>query len=311
MKLELSEAIGVLSALMEDKKLVAFIGSGISLDSGLPNWEGLILEFIDLIQSLKLNNKKDAEDLKQITTDALNRKGTSRFDPISIATVLKNRLKKCDELYDKNSMAYGDYNSWVAKMFNDRIPNSKHSIIVKTNYPILLTSNYDNLLQKAAFDAGYTDIASNVYTYKQQIPIMSAIHNSKPCIIHVHGIANSLDIDELIFAKEDYNKIVLKHYEGFSFALRMLFTRYSTLFLGYGASDPHLEEVLEELSTYFPIEEGKGFTMPESYLVTLRSKADSILEAYKGRVRTNLILIDDFSQYNELLLHLQSKYPRI
>jgi hypothetical protein len=194
-------------------------------------------------------------------------------------------------------------------MFNQKTPNILHSLIVKTSYPFILTSNYDTLFEDAAYTEGFNDLASSIYTYKDQLEIMSAIYNNKQCIIHIHGTATTLNIDELIFTKEDYNKIILKKYEGFSFALRILFTRYSTLFLGYGASDPHLEEVLEELAEFFPLED-KTFTLPESYLVTMRDKADSIMEAYKNRVRTNLIVIDDFSQYQDLLSHLQNKNPR-
>lgn len=309
MKIELADAYPILEKLMSEDRLTIFAGSGISKLSGLPDWNGLIHEFIDMIEKIKINEMKDKGDLEVIIKDAKNRFANNRFNAIEIATVLKNRLKKCEELYNENTLAYRDYRNWISKMFSQKTPNLLHKLIVKTNYPFILTSNYDTLFEDIAYDESFFDIASNIYTFKDQLEIMSAIYNGRKCIIHVHGTATTLSIDELIFTKEDYNKIILKKYEGFSFALRILFTRYSTLFVGYGASDPHLEEVLEELADFFPLED-KTFTLPESYLVTLRDKADSIMEAYKNRVRTNLILIDDFSQYENLLLHLQNKNPR-
>lgn len=138
---------------------------------------------------------------------------------------------------------------------------------------------------------------------------MSSIHLSKECVIHVHGAVHQLDIDDLIFTKEDYNKLILKHFSGFSFALRALFTRYSTLFVGYGASDPHLEEVMEEVADYFPTEDMDKFPLPVSYLVTRRDKADCIFEKWKGRVRTSLIVVDDYDGCLTLLKELQKNCP--
>lgn len=309
MKYELIDAYPILENLMQENKLIAFAGSGISKPSGLPDWEGLILEFINMIENIQIINSNDKSDLKIIIDDAKKRISINKFNPIEVATVLKNRLKECIELNDKNTLAYQYYNGWVTTMFTNRIPHVNHKLIVKSNFPFILTSNYDNLFQKAAFEEGYLDLTKNSYTFKEQLEIMSAIHNNRNCIVHVHGTANTLKIDELIFTKEDYNKVILKKYEGFSFALRILFTRYSTLFMGYGASDPHLEEVLEELTEYFPLEQN-SFSLPESYLITMRDKADSIMEAYKNRVRTNLIIIDNYSQYTDLLTHLNNKFPR-
>ena len=144
---------------------------------------------------------------------------------------------------------------------------------------------------------------------------MSSIHNRNECIIHVHGAAtgtlSGLSIDELIFTKEDYNKMILKKYSGFSFALRMLFTRYSTLFIGYGASDPHLEEILEEVTDYFPIDADDIYPLPMSYLIVKEDKVDSILSRWKERVRTKIISIKDYSENNNILDALYKIRPRI
>jgi hypothetical protein len=310
MKHELNDALPILEKLLIDNKLNVFVGSGISLDSGIPNWNGLICEFLDMAKKIRFVNSKDKNDIDEIFTNATKRKRDNRFYPIEIATVLKNRLKKCIELTIPHSQAYKDYHNWLGATFASKTSNSKHDAIVATDYPFILTSNYDSLLQASAYDLGYVNFSGRTFSYKNQSEILNAINNNESSMIHVHGIVNNLEIDELIFTKEDYNKIILKKYEGFSFALRMLFTRYSTLFVGYGASDPHLEEVLEELSEYFPLTDD-SFTLPVSFLVTKRDKADIILERYKERVGTQLILIDDFKQYETLLEYLKNVKQRV
>ena len=305
MKYEIHQAKSVLEQLLIDGKLNIFVGSGISIDSGIPTWNGLINEFLEMAKNIRFVNPNDKSKVQQIYTDAKTRQSNGRFNPIEIATVLKNTLKEAQEISIPRSQAYIDYGNWIGKIFGSKVPNQKHIDIISTDFKYILTSNYDDLLQVAAYDEGYLELSSQTYDYTNQVEIIKNVNNNVPSIIHVHGFVNKLRIDDLVFTKEDYNKMILKNYPGFSFALRMLFTRYSTLFVGYGASDPHLEEVLEELSEYFPLVDS-SFSLPENFLVTLRDKADIILEKYKERIGTSLIIIDDFKQYNDLLTHLKT-----
>lgn len=305
MRYEINEAMPILSKLLLEGNLNIFVGSGISIDSGIPTWNGLVDAFLDMASKIRFVDKKDKKEIAEIISVANRRHVDDRFNPIEIATVLKNRLKECKEMRVPHSQAYKFYTNWLNTTFLNKTANEKHKLIVSTDYRFILTSNYDDLLQAAAYDLNYIDFSSNTFSYKQQTEILKSINFGIPSMIHVHGTINNIDINELIFTKEDYNKIILKRYEGFSFALRMLFTRYSTLFVGYGASDPHLEEVMEELSEYFPLIDN-SFSLPESFLVTLRDKADIILEKYKERVGTHLIIIDNFSQYDDILKQLNN-----
>lgn len=308
MKLELKDAIPKLKELLQKDALVLFAGSGMSIDSDIPNWEGLLLKYVQMAESLPKKDTKNSRELEQVINDAKKRIDSGKqLDFIQIATVLKTKIREYNE--DDDILANGIYTLWVNELFLNKEPNIRHELIVSTDYPFILTSNYDLLFEKAAQKLGLYE-TFNSLTYKDELKIMSSIHHSKNCIIHVHGTANKSSIDELIFTKEDYNKMVLKKYEGFSFALRMVFTRYSTLFVGYGITDPHLEEVFEEITEYFPVDAYNKYPLPESYIVTMRKNADLILEKYKNRVRTNLIVIDNYDQYIDLLKELKNEKPK-
>lgn len=311
MKHELSEAIPILTHLLKEDNLILFAGSGISRNSDIPDWDGLLKSFIDMAESLPITDKKNEKELKKIVEDSRLSfsKGISN-NAIRIATVLKNKILECDINKNENKLAKSKYLSWVTNTFANKTPNINHHAIVNTKYPFILTTNYDLLFEEAAARDGINSLLENTYTFKQELEIMSAIHKKVQSIIHIHGSIENLSINELIFTKEDYNNIILKEYGGFSFALRMLFTRYSTLFVGYGASDPHLEEIPEELTHFFPLVDDTKYPLPHSYLVTKRDKADSVLEKWKDRVRTDLIVIDDFKQYDELLEQLKKEVPR-
>ncbi|GAB2763234.1 SIR2 family protein [Rhabdobacter roseus] len=307
MKMELDQGIKELSELIQKNNLVIFAGSGVSVDSGLPSWDNLLLNFMEMAKDLPLSSR-DKKDLTELIDDAQKQHNENKFDPIKVATVIKDKIRGCN--LNEYPLASAKYQYWLSSVFMNKKPNSNHDLIVQTNYPCILTSNYDLLFEEAANNNNFQDLAERTYSYTDELKIMSSIYSSTPCVIHVHGSIVNLSIDQIIFTKDDYNKLILKKYNGFAFALRMIFTRYSTLFVGYGASDPHLEEVMEEIADYFPLHGEDKHPLPYSYLVVLRSKAGAILEKWKNRVRTNLILIDDYSQYNQLLSTLKNLKPR-
>lgn len=307
---KISDALPLLEDLMTEKKLSILAGSGVSIDSGLPTWDGLIDKFIYLAESIPFNSTlPEKKLLDNLITDAKLRKKNNRFDPIAVATTIKKTIKILLEKDDKNPLAKEEYNSWIATEFTRKSPNEYHNLIVTTDFQFILTTNYDTLFEKAALNNGiYNKWPS--YSFKNAVDVMSSIHSNSSSIIHIHGRASELELDELVFTKEDYNKMIFKKYDGFSFALRMFFTRYSTLFIGYGASDPHLDEVFEELAEYFPLNEDIDFKLPNSYLIMKKDKIDSVLETNLSRLRIHIISIDDYSDNKSILEHLNKKFPK-
>ncbi|MDR2011199.1 MAG: SIR2 family protein [Bacteroidales bacterium] len=305
----ISEVLPKLEKLMEDNMLSIFAGSGVSIDSGLPTWDGLIDKFIDLLDTLPFNKELEAKkNLDKLITDSRKRKEDKRFDPILVATSLKRAAKNLDIENKNNPLARSEYLSWVSREFVDKKPNECHSLIVNTDYQFILTTNYDLLFEKAAQKDEIYDIW-DYYSYKNPLEVMSSIHSRKKSVIHVHGTASDLSLDELIFTKEDYNKMIHKKFDAFSFALRILFTRFSTLFVGYGASDPHLDEVFEEISEYFPLQNSDDFKLPQSYILMKEEKIDSLFESNCERLRIDIIKIKNYSENKDILTYLKDKFP--
>ena len=305
----IEEALPKLEQLMEDNSLSIFAGSGVSIDSGLPTWDGLIDNFIELLESLPIEKNLEAkQELDRRIADSKKRKKDNRFDPILIATSLKNAALDLDISEESSPLAFAEYNSWVSSQFVNKKPNEFHNLIIQTDFQFILTTNYDLLFEKAAWNNDIRDKWS-YYSYKKPLEVMSSIHSRKKSVIHVHGTASSLSLDELIFTKEDYNKMILKKYDAFSFALRILFTRFSTLFIGYGASDPHLDEIFEELSEYFPLTKNDDFKLPQSYIIMREDKIDSLFEANCKRLRIDVIKIKNYEENKIILTHLKNKFP--
>ncbi len=65
--MNLNEALPILKEMKIRGRLVLFIGSGISINSGLPTWKGLMIQILDLCEDiLSMLKKKTIKYLTQI-----------------------------------------------------------------------------------------------------------------------------------------------------------------------------------------------------------------------------------------------------
>jgi hypothetical protein len=220
-----------------------------------------------------------------------------------VATVLKHRLS--DLPLNIKTNVENDFKKWFFRLFANADPNQQHRDIALTNYPFILTSNYDTLLEDAAKEIGspYSSLS-----FSEAPLIAEAIYTNTPAIIHVHGKCSDILLEKIILTSDDYARIIKKQHQGFSFSLQSMFLRYSTLFVGYGASDPHLEDLIEEFALYFDYT--KSDNMSRNYLVLPEGKTGTIMDQYKSRLRTEIISVPDFQTSNGLIKELSIAAPR-
>lgn len=301
--IDLKDAKSVLGKLASERKLIIFVGSGISVDSKLPTWEGFLDNFIEFCKGLA--NQYKAYDIqsifeKELFENAIEEKGKN---PVHVATVLKSKMSSLPPNLRTN--IENDFRRWFFSLFANASPNAKHDLIVRTDYPYILTSNYDLLLEDAQKGIGSP---YSTFSFFQKEMIAESVYLRRPAIIHVHGQCSDIVLDKIVLTSEDYIQIIKKNVPGFSFVIQSLFLNYSTLFVGYGASDPHLEDLIEEFSYFFNFPQTDHIS--KNYLVVTRKRAGRILDDYKKRMRTELVVIDHFGEYDELLTHLQACAPR-
>lgn len=307
--LTLDQGVEALSAELSSGRLIAFVGSGISVDSKLPTWDGFLDSFILFCREVKTEYGKGSPDaIEAILPDALlaNADLERSKRPAHVALVLKDALMRAPENLRSNIQR--DFQKWFYRSFDRAEPNKKHHQIVSTNYPYILTSNYDLLLEEAQKPIGAPYSTLSLLSEKERVA--SALYLRQPAIIHVHGTYEDALFDKIVFTARDYIEVVKKRYPGSSFLLQSLFLNYSTVFFGYGASDPHLEDLMEELSYYLDFKADAN--LPKNYLVVLKDKVaqGGVFEKFKSYIRTELIAIDTLQDYNTLLWRLNSVAPR-
>ena len=290
--MNVDEAIKELGPLVADRRLIAFVGSGISKFAGLPTWDGFLQEFVLFCDDY-------AEFANPETRSLLLDAKTGRNNPIQVATVLKDWLIDIDNHTDANVKA--NLQNWFSRLFLGSKPVSQHRLIVDINFPFILTSNYDDLLEQAAKEQKYKGLSRRSYSFIEadRQKLAESVHLKSESIIHVHGKAEGIQLNEIVLTSDDYLQMIKRKHGGFTFIIQQLLFGYSTIFLGYGASDPHLEDLVEELA-YF-LQYPKSANLPKTYLVAKADKATQIFERYKRKMRTELIVISDYEEYTGLL----------
>ncbi|MCU0431088.1 MAG: toll/interleukin-1 receptor domain-containing protein [Cytophagaceae bacterium] len=225
---------GELIDSIRNKKCILFVGAGLSSKVkrsngiNLPNWKWFLDELLEFAIDRRVIFSVNPDDIKEmIKNDNL----------IMAAQELQETIGKHD---------FGDF---LHQVFRDRevIPSLTHLLLPQIPFRSILTSNYDNLIE-GAYTLHYSGKIPNKFTQEDLISISSPLRKEDFYIFKVHG-----DLDRpntIILGSRDYQKLFFRSPEYRQF-LETLFSVYTVLFIGYGASDPDLENVLERLSTIF------------------------------------------------------------
>jgi len=304
MSISVENAKTELDQLLANNKLCIFAGSGISVPapSCLPTWDQFVDKYIEICKEVN-----EVADVTMRFDDILEDAPKYKVkNTVNTLTVLKDKIRFCKE----HGMSTTVYDDLMNELFMGKEANEYHNTIVNTDYKFILTTNYDTLLEKAARTQKHYDILRRSYSYKDLQKISEAIYTQEPAIIHIHGIATEVVLEDFILTADDYKQIRDKN-RGLRTLLNILFMNYSMLMVGYGASDPHLEDVIEDINFSFGwFDAQQNLDLPTYYLMVKKDKVSPIFDQLKNRNRTRIIAVDDYDQGLDLLKYLQSKHPR-
>lgn len=194
------------SESLENGNGMIFVGSGISVPSGYPNWIELLNPLISNLK-LTISNTDDLTEIAQfIVNDFSGNKGPLLHNIINI---FKNK----------------------------KFPNKYHDILVRTNIKKIWTTNYDELLEKS-FNQFNTEI--EVKTNDSDF-----IHNNstrKLQIVKMHGCVNR-NPNDIIITQEDYEDFFVNK-PAISGQLQSDLLNNSFLFIGYNFGDSNIKNIL-------------------------------------------------------------------
>lgn len=184
-----------------------FVGAGISVDSNIPDWTGLIKPFTEKIG---INDIKE-KDMPLMAQFVINEETGNRGPFI---------------------------NAISRKIRRNFSPNANHEAIAKTNLKTIWTTNYDNLLEKA-FANTIIDVKFSDEAIAREVP------DSQIEIIKMHGCIFNSHRNDIVITEADYEDFYLNK-PAISQRLRLDLLQKSFLFIGYRYRDPNIKNIIAE-----------------------------------------------------------------
>ncbi len=226
---------------IENNKLIIFVGAGVSRNSGIPTWAELIRE---LAKDLGIRAKgKDSEGNEVFGNDEF----------LKIPQYYYNERKE-KEYYDKIKEV----------LDKDFQPNEIHKIIFELNPTHIITTNYDNLLEKQA-----RQIQTNIKYCKAANDIELSTAPNCNFIIKMHGEFNNIVLKESDYDSYSNNFKLTETY------VKGLFATHTILFIGFSAEDSNIRRILQWIKDII------GDKHQPAYLIDVNDHSDISEEEFR------------------------------
>jgi hypothetical protein len=217
------------------RKLVPLVGAGVSrqakADSTFPTWQQLLVDLHQEVQKLQRISKPQSTQVNDLLK-------SGNF--LMAAQVLRDCITD------------DSYWTFLQSRFQpkDAKPGEIHKTLFQLKPPIILTTNYDLLLEHAFADIYHSEALT--YTYKNATEahrqLRKATPSDHPIIFKLHGSIK--DPKHIILSEYEYRKLIYRE-PGYRTFLSAIFVTNTVLMLGFSLRDRELNLLLESLQEAF------------------------------------------------------------
>lgn len=221
-----------LTEAVTTRSLVPLVGAGLSRQASpaYPGWETLLRDMNKHGRARDWISESEYEDVESL----LDRKSF-----LMAAQAIKVRFP------------YDDYFRFLEDRFDtsEVDPAPVHLALFKLNAPLILTTNYDTLLEDA-----YAVARRHLPTWTgHNAPdVTNYLHRASsakiPHLFKVHGSVD--DPETIVLTEQDYSALIHGH-EGYRMVLTAIFITRVVLMLGFSGDDPELRLLLEQIREAF------------------------------------------------------------
>jgi hypothetical protein len=211
------------------RRLIPLVGAGVSRQAGpdFPSWPQLLERLrLDALNGNHID-KQEAEEMKSLL---------DRGQFLLVAEALRT------------SFPIDEYETILESVFDppNVRPAEVHGTLFKLHPPLIMTTNYDTLLEDA-YAMEYQQ-AATVYTYRDAPVIQRHLQMSRvahrPVIFKLHGSID--EPSEIILSERDYRKLLYQN-PGYRSVLSAIFITHVVVTLGFSFKDRERVLLLESL----------------------------------------------------------------
>ena len=255
-----------------DRKCGVFVGAGLSMGAGLPDWGGVLRSLIDKAQADNSIPEEKAADCRRLAEDP------NKF--LMLAQEMKEVLGV-------------EFKTVIEDIFGnaDLKPTPAHDLLISLmQNRFIITTNYDMLIEQAFAANGEF---RQGYKYYEAHALQRDLYKRAFFLLKAHGDAKTAP-EHIILTDKDYRRVLYKE-PGYQSALQSIFTMYSVIFLGSSLQDPELRLLLNYINAAFP--EGG---IPHYALMTTTQIGDTERGRWKKDYNMRIIPISSDNNYEDV-----------
>ena len=205
-----------------ERRLVPFVGAGLSFPLEMPGWGTLIDDVCNEFDYELLVEKK--EEIKNLID---NYRYLDAVDEMVETGILEDDLKTaiCSAIHRKKKNGVGE------------LPDNIYKDLAKINCPVYLTTNYDNYL------SDYVGKGPSEITHLFS-EFINELHNPiyEAAVYNLHG--DYTKPSTIVLSRESYNQLYVESNE-FKKVLNYFREHYVLVFIGVSLDDEYIQEVLK------------------------------------------------------------------
>ena len=244
---EYKKLVKDLGEAIRQQKLVIFVGAGVSISQGYPNWNNYIEHLIKYWQGqiLAESSEKNLGREHHLIFDLISKSDISNKRKVDLVNY---ELKKVfGEDFEKRRLDF------ERGYFKNLLPYSMVNPILESLASldaIFITSNYDYEIEnhtKRLKNTVVTINDLNEFQYKKNGKLQFGD------VLHIHGTPDC-DVDYFVSSSADYSKTYLKARENFDSLVKWFKnTKPTVLFIGAGLEEDEILSLLHEGSKNYAL----------------------------------------------------------
>jgi hypothetical protein len=180
---------------------------------------------------------------------------SSRLDHSQHQELVKEYLDKQDYLFAaeliKDSLSAAQWDQLIQDEFGQIAdPSDLHRAIVALDQRVVVTTNFDKLLEDAWADPNAMLTHHPQVITKLDSTAFKIFRDNRSYLIKLHGTVD--DPEFMIFTQSDYTRHAYVNWAYSSF-IETLLTTYTVLFIGFSMNDPALSRLVEMHAHRYPL----------------------------------------------------------